>query len=82
MLPDDEEWWTKERACSHIGITARTFNRYIDAGVLAVKVNGTVYVQRGPFLAEYRRRLVALRDSRFKSQPPEEPDDRRLPGSL
>ena len=75
MLPDDEEWWTKERACRHIGITARTFNRYIDAGVLAVKVNGTVYVQRGPFLAEYRRRLVARRDSRFKSQPPEEPDD-------
>ena len=47
MLPDDEEWWTKERACSHIGITTRTFNRYIDAGVLAVKMNGTLYVQRG-----------------------------------
>ena len=81
MLPDDEEWWTKERACSHIGITARTFNRYIDAGVLAVKMNGTLYVQRGPFLAEYRRRLVARRDSRFKSQPPEEPDDSQPLGS-
>ncbi|WNY33269.1 hypothetical protein Q9Q99_14080 [Curtobacterium flaccumfaciens] len=75
MLPGDEEWWTKERACRHIGITARTFNRYIDAGVLTVKVNGTVYVQRGPLLTEYRRQLLARRDSRFKSQPLEEPDD-------
>jgi len=46
VLPDDEEWLIKERACSHIGISGRTFNRYIDAGVLAVNVNGTVFVQR------------------------------------
>ncbi|MGU3411473.1 hypothetical protein ACLBWP_15300 [Microbacterium sp. M1A1_1b] len=81
MLPDDDEWWTKERACRHLGITARTFNRYIDAGVLAVKVNGTVFVQRGPFLAEYRRRLIARRDSRFKSHPPEDADDDQPPAS-
>jgi hypothetical protein len=81
VFPDDEEWWSKDRACSHIGITARTFNRYIDAGVLAVKVNGTVFVQRGPFLAEYRRRLVARRGSRFKSHPAEGPAYDQPPGS-
>jgi hypothetical protein len=74
-FPDEEEWWSRERACDRIGISTRTFNRYVGAGVRAVKLNGTVFVQSGPFMAEYRRRLIARRDSRFKSQPPEDLDD-------
>lgn len=75
MFPDEEEWWSRERACRRIGISSRTFNRYLDAGVLAAKVDGTVYVQSGPFMAEYRRRLIARRDSRFKVQPDQSRDD-------
>lgn len=43
-FPDEDEWWSKQRACDRIGISARTFSRYIEAGVRAVKVDGTVFV--------------------------------------
>lgn len=74
-FPDEDEWWSKERACDRIGISARTFSRYIEAGVRAVKVDGTVFVQSGPFMAEYRKRLVARRDSRFRARAHGDPDD-------
>lgn len=74
-FPNEDEWWSKERACDRIGISARTFSRYIDAGVRAVKVDGTVFVQSGSFMAEYRKRLIARRESRFKVRAHADPDD-------
>jgi hypothetical protein len=59
-----EGWWTKQEACRHLEITARTFELYVEAGMPVVKFGRHVHVRRTVIQAEYRKRRLNQKRAR------------------
>jgi predicted site-specific integrase-resolvase len=62
-----DEWWTKQQACRHLGITIQTLNEYVRDGLTQYQPDPrsrTKYVRREDVQAEYRRRKLAQKDTR------------------
>lgn len=61
-----EDWWTKQQACKHLGITRQTLSDYITTGAVTVYGRGREkLVRREEVQAEYRRRQLKRKTGRF-----------------
>jgi predicted site-specific integrase-resolvase len=70
-----DDWWTKEQACEHLGITMRTLNRYIADGVRTYRPDvrtSTRYVRREEVQAKYRDRRIGQKQGRATRRDPRE----------
>lgn len=61
-----EDWWTKQQAIQHLGITRQTLSDYITSGAVTVYGRGREkLVRREEVQAEYRRRQLKRKTGRF-----------------
>lgn len=61
-----DEWWTKQQAMKHLGISRQTLSGYITSGAVTVYGRGREkLVRREEVQAEYRRRQLKRKTGRF-----------------